>query len=73
MDEIILRLRKESSNTGGTLPDTAHAVRWIKNLIEKAVDREQLKGLQVVGYEIRNLDELQASKPRKDVSVDKGQ
>lgn len=70
MDEIILRLCKESSDTGGTLPETAHTVRFIKNLIEKAAEREQLKGVRVVGYEVRSLDELKLSKPRKDVLAD---
>lgn len=69
MDEIVLRLHKESSGTGGTLPDTAHAIRWIKNLIEKAVERDQVKGLSVIGYEIRNVDPLTPSKPKKDISV----
>jgi hypothetical protein len=71
MDEITLRLHKGSSDTGGTLPDTAHDVRFIKNVIEKAVERGQLKGVKVVGYEIRNIDELKPSKPKKDVSIEK--
>lgn len=69
MDEIVLRMTAESSSTGGQIPETAHHVRHIKNIVEAAVKRGQLPGVKVVGYEMRNLEEMTSSKPRKEVSV----
>ena len=69
MDEIVLRMTVDASNTGGQVPEVGHHVRHIKNIIEAAADRGQLPGVKVVGYEMRNLDEMEPSKPRKAVKV----
>ena len=69
MDEIILRMTKESTKTGGGIPDVAHHVSFMKKLIEGAVGRGQLPGTKVVGYEMRSLDEMEPSKPRMDATA----
>jgi hypothetical protein len=69
MDEIVLRMTVDAATTGGQVPEVAHHVRHIKNIIEAAEKRGQLPGVKVVGYEMRNLSEMTPSKPRKEVSV----
>ena len=65
-DEFVIRYRMEGSGTGGQVPDVAHALYFLKKLAEGAVQRGQLhNSLKVVGYEIRNVEEMLPAKPRK--------
>lgn len=65
MDEFSITCRVDGSGTGGQIPDVAHNLYFIKKLIEGAVSRGQLPAsLEVVNYEIRNVEPLKRAKPR---------